>query len=200
MSLIARLTAVAISLGLWLLTQKWISARTSQRKGELYDAVHDWTSGTHRKLTRSPRAVKALLISSSLGIDGLALFVVAQTLWGVSLRPFAGLFILFALRQLCQGLVALPAPPGMIWRNPGFPSLLVTYGVSNDLFFSGHTAMAVYGALELMRIGSPGLGALGLVIVLYEITVVLLLRAHWTMDVVAGIFAALWVHAYVFSI
>ena len=27
-----------------------------------------------------------------------------------------------------------------------FPSLLVTYGVSNDMFFSGHTAMAVLGA------------------------------------------------------
>ena len=62
--------------------------------------------------------------------------------------------MLFALRQLCQGLCAF-APPGegMIWRRPGIPSLLVTYGTATDLFFSGHTAIAVYGALELGRLG-----------------------------------------------
>src|SRR5262249_38805048 len=51
----------------------------------------------------------------------------------------------YALRQLCQGLCAFAPPEGMIWRSPGFPSLLVTYGTATDLFFSGHTAIAVYG-------------------------------------------------------
>ena len=50
----------------------------------------------------------------------------------------------------------------MIWRNPGFPSLLVTYGTASDLFFSGHTAIAVYGALELAHWGGPAWAAVGL--------------------------------------
>ena len=44
----------------------------------------------------------------------------------------------------------------MIWRNPGFPSLLVTYGVSNDFFISGHTAIAVLGAIAASKLGPDG--------------------------------------------
>jgi len=35
----------------------------------------------------------------------------------------------------------------MIWHYPGFPSLLVTL-CRNDFFFSGHTAIAVFGAMS----------------------------------------------------
>ncbi len=75
----------------------------------------------------------------------------------------------------------------MIWpkEGPGFPSLLVTYGVGNDLFFSGHTAMAVFGAFELGRLGKWWV-PVGVVIVVFEVLTVLALRAHWTMDVYAG--------------
>jgi hypothetical protein len=81
----------------------------------------------------------------------------------------------------------------MIWRYPGFPSLLVTYGTTSDLFFSGHTAIAVYGALELAHHGGTALAILGAVIVLVEAATVLVLRAHYTMDVFAGAVTALWV-------
>jgi len=36
----------------------------------------------------------------------------------------------------------------MIWRHPGIPSLLVTYDVATDFFFSGHTAIAVLASIE----------------------------------------------------
>ena len=101
-SLPFRLIILAVSLGLWFLTQKWISARTIRRKGELHDAIHEWSAPLHRRLSRSPRAVRFLLISSSLGIDALGLFIVALSLFGDSFRSFGGLLILFTLRQLCQ--------------------------------------------------------------------------------------------------
>jgi hypothetical protein len=81
----------------------------------------------------------------------------------------------------------------MIWRYPGFPSLLVTYGTASDLFFSGHTAIAVYGSIELAHVGGPLVVLLGLAIVLVEATAVLVLRAHYTMDVFTGAVTALWV-------
>ena len=56
----------------------------------------------------------------------------------------------------------------MIWRSPGVPSLLVTYGVSNDLFFSGHTALAVYGAIELGRWGGPAWAVVGRALAVFE--------------------------------
>ena len=81
----------------------------------------------------------------------------------------------------------------MIWHYPGFPSLLVTYHVTNDFFFSGHTAIAVYGALELARFRKNWLTGLAVLIVLFEIATVLILRAHYTMDVFAGVISALWI-------
>ena len=67
---------------------------------------------------------------------------------------------------------------------------MVTYGVSNDLFFSGHTALAVLGALEISRLNVMPLTILATLIAVYEIFVVLVLRAHWTMDVLCGLIAA----------
>jgi len=108
-------------------------------------------------------------------------------------RPFLGLVILLGLRQLMQGLVALPAPPNAIWHDPGFPSLLVTYGVANDFFFSGHTAIAVLGAIELARLGRKWLTLAAIIVVVFEVGTVLVLRAHYTMDVFTGAITALYV-------
>ena len=78
----------------------------------------------------------------------------------------------------------------MLWRNPGVPSLLVTYGVGNDYFISGHTAIAVLGAIEIARIGPLWLGITAGVVALLEATTVIVLRAHYTMDVLAAACAA----------
>ena len=112
-------------------------------------------------------------------------------LLGRSIRPFLSLVLVVALRQVFQWLCALPPPPDMIWHYPGFPSLLVTYNVANDYFFSGHSAVAVLGAWELGRTGRRGLIVVGVVLALFEMATVIVLRAHYTMDVFAGVLAAL---------
>lgn len=99
--------------------------------------------------------------------------------------------MLLGLRQILQAICALPAPPNMIWHYPGFPSLLVTYNVGNDFFFSGHTAIAVFGGIELARLGKRWLTIVAAGIVVFEILTVLVLRAHYTMDVFTGLLAAI---------
>ena len=69
----------------------------------------------------------------------------------------------------------------------------MTYQVANDFFFSGHTAIAVFGAMEISRLRGKGLTVLAVLIVIFEVATVLVLRAHYTMDVFTGIVAALWV-------
>lgn len=188
---IARAALVAVGLGLWFWTQRLIGRRPFPTHG-IGDAVHDWTASWNRRLNASPRAANVLLIASSAVIDLLGLFLLGAAIFGPTVRPFVGVLLLFALRQMCQGLCAFAPPDGMIWRSPGVPSLLVTYGTASDLFFSGHTAIAVYGALELARLGGPWLALLGVVIVLFEAGAVLVLRAHYTADVFAAIVTALW--------
>jgi hypothetical protein len=189
---VLRTLLVAAGLGIWFWTQALIGRRAFTQ-GVIGDRLLDATAGLNEHLWTHPRRANALLILTSLIIDLLGVFLVVMAVFGPTVRPFVGLILLFALRQICQGLCALPAPERMIWRDPGFPSLLVTYGTASDLFFSGHTAIAVYGCIELAHYGGPWAAAVGSVIVLIEAAAVLILRAHYTMDVFTGAVTALWV-------
>lgn len=195
-----RVVVVAVGIGLWLGTQSLLGVRefaiddatrdAASRALTVGDRVHEWTADWNGRLDRDRDAASALLITSSVLIDLVACWIFASTIFGRSIRPFLGLLILFSLRQLCQWLSPLPAPVGMLWFDPGFPSLLVTYEVANDFFFSGHTALAVYGGIELARrFGRIGILAGGLFAVLQS-AVVLVLRAHYTMDVFTGVVVA----------
>lgn len=190
MNLLARLGLVAGLIALWFLTQRLLGSRGLPASG-IGDKIHEWLAPLHRRLEQDPRKARALLISSSLGIDVLTLSVLYLGIFGPSFAPIAGLAGLFMLRQASQFLTALPPPEGMIWRDPGVPSLFVTYGVGNDLFFSGHTALAVYGALTLAVAGGPVLAVAAAGLALFEMFAVLALRAHWTMDVYAGLVTAI---------
>ena len=189
---------VAVGVALWFWTQAVIAKRAPKVAYEepLADGIHVLTERIHRRYVTNVAAGNRLLIISSLVIDLLGAYLLASAVFGESFRPFLGLAMVFALRQICQALCPLPAPSGMVWRYPGVPSILVTYGTVNDLFFSGHTAIAVYGAATLAeRCGFWGL-TLGLVIALFEAITVLVLRAHYTMDVFTGIICALWVYSF----
>ena len=190
--LILRLILTAIVLTIWFWTQSLIGARTAPPSG-MGDALHNVTAGYNAYFSQHSSAANALLIVSSALIDALGFFLLGRWLFGGSVRPFLGLFLLMALRQVMQAICALPQPPNMIWHYPGFPSLLVTYQVANDFFFSGHTAIAVFGAVELSRFRRNWLTISAVLIVVFEVATVLILRAHYTMDVFTGIVAALWI-------
>ncbi len=191
-----RLAVVVCGLALWFLTQSLLGARSlpagSEIAGQVLsdgDGLFRWSAPWHQLLAANESLANTLLICSSLVIDLVAIFIILSSILGTTMRPFLALLILFMLRQICQGLSPLPAPTGMIWHDPGFPSLLVTYEVANDFFFSGHTAIAAIGALEMGRLGRRW-WIPALLVLLFEMTTVIVLRAHYTMDVYAGIVSA----------
>jgi hypothetical protein len=187
---IRRVILTAVALVVWFYTQSLIGARPSPASG-IGDRLHALTAPLNRYFLAHGNAANALLIVSSGLIDLLAVFLLLRWLFGESVRPFLGLFLLMVTRQIVQGFCALPAPPNMIWHYPGFPSLLVTYSVAGDFFFSGHTAIAVFAVTEVARLKNHWLTALSIVVVMFEIVTVLVLRAHYTMDVFTGLIAAL---------
>jgi len=187
-----RLVVAAIGVAAWFGTQALIGQRPLASYG-IGDGLHLLTAPLNQYLIENPQAANGLLIVSSALVDMLALFILAEWLFGRSVRPLLGLAILLALRQLMQALCALPKPNNMIWHYPGFPSLLVTYGVANDFFFSAHTAIAVFAATELARLGRSWLKALAVFIIAFEAATVLVLRVHYTMDVFTAIITALYV-------
>ena len=192
--MLLRVGVIVVALALWYWTQRLISrkAMTSQGVG---DRLHEWTAPLNGWFWVHSRAADLTLIVSSACIDLFGLYLIGATILGASFRPFLGLLLLFILRQVCQGLCTLPIPQGMIWRDPGFPSLLVTYGTSNDLFFSGHTAIAVLCTLELAQSAPVSVAIAAGVIALFEIVVVIVLRAHYTLDVFTAIFTAWCCHS-----
>jgi hypothetical protein len=189
-TLVSRFIVTAAVLAVWFWTQSLLGARVAPANG-LGDGLHNLTAGLNSYFAQHAGAANALLIVSSAFIDMLCLFLLGSWLFGGSVRPFLGLVLLMAVRQLLQALCTLPPPQGMIWHYPGFPSLLVTYHVANDFFFSAHTALAVFGATELARLRHKWLTALAILIVMFEMATVLVLRAHYTMDVFTGLLAAL---------
>jgi len=186
-----RLTVTTVALVVWFWTQSMIGAR-AQLGSVIGDRLHDATTPVNLYLHAHPSAANGLLIVSSGIIDLLGIFLLSRWIFRASLRPFLGLVIVLGLRQVMQALVTLPAPANAIWHYPGFPSLLVTYGVANDYFFSGHTAIAVLAITEIARLGRRWLTGLGVLIALFEILTVLILRAHYTMDVFTGIVTGLY--------
>jgi hypothetical protein len=189
-SALVRIGVTAGAIAVWFWTQSLIGARKLDGLA-IGDKVHDLSAPLNHYFALHTTATNGLLIASSAIIDLLGLYLLGKWVFGRSLRPFLGLVIVLGLRQIMQGLVALPAPTGDLWHYPGFPSLLVTYGVANDFFFSGHTSIAVLGATELWREGKPWLRVLAVGLAAFEITTVLVLRAHYTMDVFTGFVTAI---------
>jgi hypothetical protein len=191
-----RVALVVAGIAIWFWSQAVLGKRVPKVAYEvpLTDGIHVLTARIHHRYATNIAAGNRLLIASSLVIDMLGAYLLGSAIFGESIRPYLGLVMVFALRQICQMLCPLPAPAGMVWRYPGVPAILVTYGTANDLFFSGHTAIAVYAAVTLAgHLGPWGL-ALGLAIAVFEAVTVLVLRAHYTMDVFTGIVCALWVY------
>jgi hypothetical protein len=184
-----RVVVIIVALGIWFWTQKLIGQKQDLGH-EIGDAIHRGTAKWHQYFLTHEKHANVALAVSSFFIDVLGITMIASAIFGSSFAPFLGILILFSLRQLAQLCCTLPPPPGLIWRHPGFPSALVTYGVSNDFFFSGHTALAVLGAIEISHLGPWWLGAAATAVALGEALIVLVLRAHYSMDVIAGAFAA----------
>ncbi len=190
-ALAIRVVITTAALVIWFWTQSLIGARTAPANG-IGDGLHSATAPLNLYLQSHPSAANALLIVSSAIIDLFGIFLLSKWIFGAALRPFLALIIVLGLRQIMQALVALPAPPNEIWHYPGFPSLLVTYSVANDYFFSAHTAIAILGITEIARARKTALTALGVLIALFEIATVLILRVHYTMDVFTGIVTGLY--------
>ena len=190
-SILFRVALTAAALVVWFWTQSLIGSRAAPTSG-IADGLQSVTAPVNLYLQSHASVANALLIVSSAVIDLIGMALLAMWVFRGDPRPFLALVFVLGLRQIMQALVALPAPPNAIWHNPGFPSLLVTYGVANDYFFSGHTAIAVLGAVELARFHRRALTAAGIALVIFEAATVLVLRAHYTMDVFTGLITGLY--------
>ena len=56
--------------------------------------------------------------------------------------------LFYGLRFACLAIFAMRTPQGFYWEYPGFYSLTVPYGWTNDFFYSGHIGACILCLLE----------------------------------------------------
>lgn len=174
----------------WLLSQHLLETTRGVVTG-FTDHTHQLLAGANAYLNAHPALADVVLAASSFEVDLAAASMVAFFFIRRESRPLLALWLILIMRQLCQASVSVPPPDGMIWRYPGFPTLVVTYSTSTDFFFSGHMALATLLATELTAQGaSRGRQAVAWGVALLQAVVILSMRFHYVTDVAAGCLAA----------
>jgi PAP2 superfamily C-terminal len=187
---VSQAAAVVAAYAVWLSSQHLLE-RTRGTVTGFTDHTHQLLSGVNAFLNGHPTVANVILAVSSFEVDLAATSMVVFFFVRRDSRPLLGLWLILVMRQLCQASVSIPAPEGMIWRYPGFPTLVVTYGTSTDFFFSGHMALATLLATELTAQGAVRWKqTVAWAVAAAQAFVILSMRFHYVTDVVAGGLAA----------
>jgi len=177
---------ILVGVGGFFASQSWIAQKPIPTCG-IDDTLHQFSLRINAFFHVHTWVGNGALILMNTVLDALTVFLMGLTIWKREIRPFLTTTLFMVLRQSLQFLVALPVPPFAIWYYPGFPSLLQTYEVINDLYFSGHTGVSMIAMIELCRFRKSWLSLVAVACFLFEAIGVIILQMHYTMDVYTAI-------------
>jgi hypothetical protein len=161
--------------------------KTSDHFHCIDDAFFNMTFEINRKLTNLIQIRETILILSSFCMD--AIYIVFSYYWisyGRSWRVIIAFCSFYLFRSLIQNLFQMTYPPGMLWSYPGFPSMTISYLKTNDFFPSGHVAFPIIVGMEFLKLNKPLLFIICLFSALFETVVMVLMRGHYSIDLLAG--------------
>lgn len=159
------------------------------------DYLFDVTFNMNAYLTINVILRHSLLIISSFLIDSLIVYTLYVWVFKCSdwILPKA-VVLFYSFRQLLQYIYIKGMPENYIFDYPGLMSLTVSYKVTNDFFYSGHVGLPTIFLKEYMRMGNKKMMLVCLGVIIVECTVMILLRGHYTIDLIFGIIAGLYFH------
>lgn len=168
----------------WYTSQILLSVESGTTK-DVIDKLHEseFIYKINDYLYDHPQITKFNLILSSLLIDLMVIYIIWEYLVGQSSKTIIIFFTGLICRQVCQYINRLPIPDTMIWFYPGFPSLLVTYTVENDFFFSGHTYVALVAGFTLLQKNNYYAKCFAIFFICYEIFFIIIINGHYFMDI-----------------
>ena len=183
-----RMFVLLLALIVWHLTQTFLMSDIIAKQ-KIIDRSHDFVffktindfMKEHTEFTRYN------FILTSLLIDINVVYICIKYLMGGNRRSIFIFFVGLILRQICQFTNRLPTPNDMIWFHPGIPSMLVTYYVQNDFFFSGHTYVAFCAGLEIISSKNFWAKFYGILFIVYEIMLIITTNSHYFMDVYGAV-------------
>jgi len=153
-----------------------------------YDVLFELTSSINSYLIQNTEIRHALLCFASLCLDSLVLL--SYVVWIVDWEDwilFLSVLMFYTIRAITFSLFQIRFPNNYAFDHPGFPSITVSYLVSNDFFFSGHvglpTILSFYYYLKLNYL----MVFFALLVGVIQATMMLLLRGHYSIDLLFGI-------------
>ncbi len=175
--------------GFWHITQKFLEHDNDTSNNNIVDRLHNSVSLTliHDYLLNNKDITKILIMVTSLMIDINLIYFFLDFIFNNKIKPIVLLFAGVFLRQLCQYINRLPSPKDILWFDPGFPSIIMNYNVSNDFFFSGHTLVSLIFGMELLLSNNPFIKLYALIYMAIEVFFVLVSRAHYFIDIYGAI-------------
>ncbi len=78
-------------------------------------------------------------------------------------------------------------PDGYLWEFPGFYSITVPYGKTNDFFFSGHVGCCVIMMLEFRAYGWYRFQWFSFATAIMQVLLMIALRGHYFIDLISGV-------------
>ena len=152
----------------------------------LDDYSHNVTASLHSYFQTNPVLTKFSKISSALLCDALLTAkMYSWTAYGGSWRLPITLVGIYALKAILSSLYKMRFPETSLWDFPGFFSLLVEYGPTNDTHFTLQIAIMVAVCAEYRALRSR-LFFVSILAIVYQSILILVLRGAYMIDVFAA--------------
>ena len=155
------------------------------------DRIFDATAGLNTFFATHQSAKFTFMILCGLMMDIMVLTQFYRfAMFGTTWRFLICIGVFYIFRFFCQQLFYFRYPEGYLWEFPGFYSITVPYGKTNDFFFSGHVGCCVINYLEFRSIGWHRIARFSLVTCVFQIALMVCLRGHYFIDLISGIIFA----------
>jgi hypothetical protein len=159
------------------------------------DKGHILLAGVNAELNRNKNLLSRLQLSSSAMLD-LVFFstVIYFVCYGKNghITHVFGTF--YGIRGIIQAIFAMSFPDGSVWDDPGFPSVVIPYGLARDFYFSGHCGFLAINICYMLDMGRKKTAILYMLLMPYIIFILLAPRVHYTIDIPIGIFFGIYVY------
>jgi hypothetical protein len=107
---------------------------------------------------------------------------------------FISIALFYFTRGIFLALFQQRYPHGYFFDFPGFPSLTVSYLKTNDFYYSGHVGFPAIFILEYTKKINPIMVIVCISVILVEAVMMVILRGHYTIDLLFGVIAGFYVH------
>lgn len=161
------------------------------------DKGHIILAAPNAELNKNSGMLSFLQLTSSASLDFIfASTIVCFILLGKNGHILHSFGTFYGIRAIIQNIFAMSFPSGGIWEYPGFPSLVIPYGLARDFYFSGHCGFLAINTCYMFDLGRIKTAIAYMIFMPYVIYILLATRIHYTIDIPIGILFGVYVYVF----